>query len=155
MATTSNLGLTLLEVGQKEKEVTINTNMQLLDAILTSATVTTTNATPTTLPLVTAAFASDSTYDFSGVLVARNTATDAESRSLQVDFLFRRGVAAANSVVVGTPTVTARFSDTGTTGWTAAVTADTTNGKPQIQVTGEAAKNIKWVGQFTVTKVTG
>ena len=31
MTTTTNLGLTLLEVGQKEKEVTINTNMQLLD----------------------------------------------------------------------------------------------------------------------------
>ena len=31
MTTTANLALTLLEVGQKEKEATINTNMQLLD----------------------------------------------------------------------------------------------------------------------------
>lgn len=31
MATTTNLALTLLEVGQKQKEVTINTNMTLLD----------------------------------------------------------------------------------------------------------------------------
>lgn len=31
MTTTTNLALTLLEVGQKEKEVTINTNMSLLD----------------------------------------------------------------------------------------------------------------------------
>jgi len=31
MANTTNLSLTLLEVGQKEKEVTINTNMQTLD----------------------------------------------------------------------------------------------------------------------------
>ena len=31
MATTTNFQLTLLEVGQKDKEVTINTNMTLLD----------------------------------------------------------------------------------------------------------------------------
>ena len=33
MATTTNYELTLLEVGQKEKEVTINTNFTTLDAI--------------------------------------------------------------------------------------------------------------------------
>lgn len=33
MATTPNYALTLLEVGQKEKEVTINTNFSALDAI--------------------------------------------------------------------------------------------------------------------------
>ena len=32
MTTTTNLGLTQLEVGQKEKEVTINTNNSLLDS---------------------------------------------------------------------------------------------------------------------------
>lgn len=34
MTTTTNLGMTLLEVGQKEKEVTINTNMGLIDALV-------------------------------------------------------------------------------------------------------------------------
>lgn len=33
MATTTNYALTLLEVGQKEKEVTINTNFQALDSV--------------------------------------------------------------------------------------------------------------------------
>ena len=33
MATTTNYALTLLEVGQKEKEVTINTNFQTLDSV--------------------------------------------------------------------------------------------------------------------------
>lgn len=33
MATTTNYALTLLEVGQKEKEVTINTNFQRLDSV--------------------------------------------------------------------------------------------------------------------------
>lgn len=33
MATTPNYALTLLEVGQKEKEVTINENFTLLDAV--------------------------------------------------------------------------------------------------------------------------
>ena len=32
MTTTATFGLTLLEVGQKEKEATINTNFSLLDA---------------------------------------------------------------------------------------------------------------------------
>ena len=32
MATTTNLGLTQIEIGQKEKEVTINTNNSLLDS---------------------------------------------------------------------------------------------------------------------------
>jgi len=32
MATTTNYALTLLEVGQKEKEVTINTNFTTMDA---------------------------------------------------------------------------------------------------------------------------
>lgn len=31
MATTTQLGLTLLDVGQKEKEVTINQNFQIID----------------------------------------------------------------------------------------------------------------------------
>lgn len=155
MTTTNHLGLTQLEVGQKEKEITINTNNDIIDALFAKGAISTSNATPQTLPLATAAFANDSTYDFSGVIVARNTATDTESKSLKVDFLFRRGVAAANSAIVGSPTVTSRFADTGTAGWTAAVTADTTNGKPQIQVTGEAAKTLKWVGVFNVTKVTG
>jgi hypothetical protein len=31
MTTTANLGLTLLEIGQKDKEVTINTNFSAID----------------------------------------------------------------------------------------------------------------------------
>ena len=33
MSTTTNYGMTLLEVGQKEKEVTINTNFTTLDVV--------------------------------------------------------------------------------------------------------------------------
>lgn len=155
MATTSN-GLTLLEVGQKEKEVTINTNFTALDG---SSTVTTTNNVATALPLTAEflgfSFANDSTYDFDATIVARNTATDTENKSFKVDFLFRRGAAAANSSLVGSPTVTARFADTGTTGWTVTVTTDATNGRPQISVTGENSKSIKWVMKAQIAKVTG
>ena len=35
MATTTNLALTYLEIGQKDKSITINTNMDLLDALPT------------------------------------------------------------------------------------------------------------------------
>ena len=33
MAATTNLGLTYIEIGQKDKSTTINTNMDLLDAL--------------------------------------------------------------------------------------------------------------------------
>lgn len=35
MANTTNLGLTYLEIGQKDKSITINTNMDLLDVLPT------------------------------------------------------------------------------------------------------------------------
>lgn len=55
MTTTANLGLTLLEVGQKEKEATINTNMSLLDASAQKAEIQTITYAATIAPNGTAA----------------------------------------------------------------------------------------------------
>ncbi len=51
MTTTTNYGLTLLEVGQKEKEVTINTNFSTLDNVPKYLGDLATNPVTTTLPI--------------------------------------------------------------------------------------------------------
>lgn len=97
----------------------------------------------------------DSTYLFDCDIVARNTATDTESMVVNLKFGIRRGVAAANTAIIGTPTKTFYGQDTGTTTWDVGVTADTTNGRPNISVTGQAAKNIRWVANIRMTKLVG
>lgn len=129
---------------------------------------TTTDATPVELGIATnftgpalttptgrIALANDSSYIFDCDIVARNTATDAESAMYNLKFGIRRGAAAANTALVGTPVLTVIGEDTGTTGWDVAVTADTTNGRPAIKVTGEASKTIRWVANIRMTKVAG
>jgi|688.fasta_scaffold31251_9 hypothetical protein len=97
----------------------------------------------------------DSTYMFDVDIVARNTATDTESAAWNLKFAIRRGTNAASTTLIGTPVKTIFGQDTGTTTWDISVVADTTNGRPNISVTGEAAKTIRWVGNARMTKVTG
>jgi hypothetical protein len=97
----------------------------------------------------------DSSYIFDCDIIARNTATDTESKAWNVKFAIRRGTSAANTALIGTATKTVIGEDTGTSGWDVSVTADTTNGRPNISVTGEAAKTIRWVANIRMTKVTG
>lgn len=152
---TSNLRLQLLEVGQKEKEVTINTNFTAVDC---SSTITTTNATATDIPLtddlIGLVFGNDTSYDFNATVIARNAATGSESKSFKVDFMISRDATAASVVLVGAPTVSTRFSGTGTASWSVSVSTNTTDGAPRITVTGESGKTIVWVLKCTVTKVT-
>jgi hypothetical protein len=101
------------------------------------------------------ALVNDSTYMFDCDIVARNTATDAESKVLNLKFGIRRGAAAANTALIGTPTKTVYGEDSGTSTWDVNVTADTTNGRPNISVTGEASKTIRWVANIRMTKVSG
>jgi len=72
-----------------------------------------------------------------------------------IQFCIKRGAAAANTALVGTPIVNVIGADSGAVsgGWTVAVTADTTNGRPAIKVTGQASTNISWVANVRMTKV--
>jgi hypothetical protein len=97
----------------------------------------------------------DSTYMFDMDLIARNTATDTESAAWNLKFAIRRGTNAASTTLIGTPVKTIFGQDTGATTWDVSVVADTTNGRPNISVTGEAAKTIRWVGNVRMTKVNG
>ena len=129
------------------------------------AWMTTTNATlselgltsyvSATVPTARIIISNDTTYLFDCDIVARNTVTDTESKVWNLKFGIRRGVAAANTALIGTATKVVFGEDTGTLAWDVSVTADTTNGRPNISVTGEAAKTIRWVANIRMTKVTG
>lgn len=123
-----------------------------------SASVETTDATPTEVETTTGGFivlTNDSSYVFTADVAARNTGNDAETAAFTLQGVIRRGTNAASTTVVGTPVLTVLAQDTGTTTWTCAFAADTTNGRPAITVTGEAAKNIRWTAGVAMTKVSG
>jgi hypothetical protein len=97
----------------------------------------------------------DSTYLFDCDIVARNTITDGQSAVWNLKFGIQRGVAATNTALIGTPTKIIYGQDTGTTTWDVNVTADTTNGRPALTVTGEASKTIRWAANIRLTKISG
>jgi len=115
----------------------------------------TSNATSTTTPTAFIGMGNDSTSIYDCDIVARNTATDTESKAWNLKFAIRRGASAANTALIGSATKTVVGEDTGTSTWDVSVTADTTNGRPNISVTGEAAKTIRWVAHIRLTKVAG
>lgn len=70
----------------------------------------------------------------------------------------KRGAAAANTALLGTPTITVLGADTNlgadnTTGAIIAITADTTNGGLLITVTGQTDKTLRWVATVHTTEV--
>lgn len=117
----------------------------------------TSNNTATTLPILTysgtiyPAMANNCCYAVQGNLVARDT-TSGDCASYEIKFLIKRGANAASTSLVGTPTITTLFNDTGAASWSVAVAADTTNGRPNINVTGETGKTIRWSGEFKLQK---
>lgn len=96
----------------------------------------------------------NSAFSVTGELVVRENATGDCAR---YDFkcLIRRGANAAATAIVGAPTVTQTFGDSGAATWVVALTADTTNGRLAITVTGEAAHTLRWGGKVEYVKVVG
>lgn len=129
--------------------------MYVVTSNATATELKTGNGKLSTTPAAVIVLTDDSSYIFDCDIVARNTATDAESAMYNLKFGIRRGAAAANTALVGTPVLTVIGEDTGTTSWDVTVTADTTNGRPNISVIGEAAKTIRWVANIRMTKVSG
>lgn len=95
-----------------------------------------------------------SAYAFNGYVVARNNATGDCAKWL-VDGLAKRGSGVATTAIVGTPTVTKSFSDSGASAWTLTATANTTLGCIAFTVTGVAATSIKWVADIQTVEVVG
>lgn len=123
----------------------------------------TTDATPTAITSNSTGASSnnqlvlpnDSSYTFTGSVIARNTATDTESKAWTFFGAIRRGAAAANTALIGTPGINIVGADSGTTAWTFTLTADTTNGGLAVTVTGEAAKTLRWVCRIDTVEVSG
>jgi hypothetical protein len=87
-----------------------------------------------------------------GVVCARqNTTGDGKGWTFQA--LVKRGANAAATALVGTPTVTSSWADSGASAWAVALVADTTNGALTVQVTGEAAKTIAWTCSAMAARV--
>jgi hypothetical protein len=112
-------------------------------------------AVSTPSPIGNIVLINDTMNMFDVDIIGRNTGDDTQCACWNVKFGIRRGAAAANTALVGTPVKTVFGQDTGTETWDVTVTADTTNGRPAIKVTGEAAKTIRWVANVRMTKVLG
>jgi len=62
--------------------------------------------------------------------------------------------ASASTFVLGTVQTVSTSSIGTTTGWSVAITTDTTNGGPAVTVTGAASTNISWATTVIITKAT-
>ena len=95
----------------------------------------------------------DTSWAFKILVVARRT--DANDESAMYQFLggIDRNATAATTAIVGNVNKTVIAEDTAQ--WDCDVDADTTNGSLRIQVTGQAAKTIRWVARVELVEVTG
>ena len=126
---------------------------------------TTTNTTPTeigtngqnvtTSPTSRIVLANNSTYMFDCDIVARVSTTGTDYSAWKVTFCINREANAASTALVGSVTKTVIGQTAGASAWDVTVTADTTNGRPNISVTGAASTTIRWVCNTKMTKVSG
>lgn len=115
----------------------------------------TTNATATKLTMGAdtrqVILPDNSAYFFSGTCVARESATNGTDMGAW-EFkgcIRREGTAASTTLVTSTIN---EFS--APTGWSIALSADTTNGGLKVEVTGAASTNVRWVATVHTSEVT-
>lgn len=94
----------------------------------------------------------NSTFRVRGEVVARDTA-NGDSKEWVFNALIKRGANAGTTTLVGTPSITSTFADTGAAAWTIAVVADTTNGALQVTATGETGKTIRFLAILESSEV--
>jgi len=115
----------------------------------------TTNGTPTVLlsdngtagTLNQLTLANNQSMAVTGRVIAQRKGSESTTSTAMWTFnaVIRRGANAASTALVAAVTPTLIAADADAAAWTVAVTADTTNGALAVTVTGEAAKNIRWV----------
>jgi hypothetical protein len=115
---------------------------------------TTTNATQTEM-LINGVdrmvLANDSTWKFDISVVARRTDVNNENAAYTLRGCIYRDANAASTTIAGI--VNKNVDAEQDLDWDVAADADTTNGSLRLQVTGEAAKTIRWVAFVTATQV--
>jgi len=118
--------------------------------------VATTNATQTTLATYSAGrlvIPADTTWAFSALVVARSDETDGNLSAVwRLEGCLTRDES-SNTALVGSVTKTV-IADGAAAAWDVTATADDTNEALAIQVTGEAATNIRWVAKVDISQVT-
>ena len=121
----------------------------------------TTDATPTAMltdnPALSASttnqviLPNNSAYAFHGTIVAREQASaGTDCAAWKIEGLIRREGSAGTTVLVSSATTVLD----NTPSWVMALSADTTNGGLEIEVTGAAATNIRWVATVHTSEVT-
>lgn len=95
----------------------------------------------------------DTSWGFRVTVAARRADVDGESASYEFKGAIKRDTNAASTAIVGS--VTKNIYAESTTAWDVAVNAETTNGSLRVQVTGEAAKTIRWVAHVEIIQSTG
>jgi hypothetical protein len=76
------------------------------------------------------------------------------TKGWSIEGAIMRTSAVGGTRLIGSPTVTSSFGDTGTSAWSIALAADTTNGGLKVTFTGAAATTIRTVAQIQTTEVT-
>lgn len=97
--------------------------------------------------------ANNSAYVVKGSVIATVTG-GGNTKAWTFEGAIKRGANAAATSIVGAFAVNTIAADAGASTWTIAVSADTTNGTLQVQVTGQAATTIRWVCKLESTEVT-
>jgi hypothetical protein len=105
----------------------------------------------TTTPAGRIACTNFSTYIFDVDIVARAVGSTGVA-AYNLKFAANRDANAA-SFTISSVSKNVLYTIGTVTGWDVTVTADTTNGRPNISVTGAAATTIRWVGHAKMTKV--
>lgn len=85
-------------------------------------------------------------------MVARQNTTG-DSKEFTLTCLATRGADASTTAIIGAPVATSAFASAGAATWAMAVSVNTTLGAVVVQVTGEAAKTIRWVAQAVAVEV--
>ena len=92
----------------------------------------------------------DTTWAFSGLIVARRSDSDNESAGYKIEGCIDHN--AGTVALVGTPIITILGEDI--TAWNVTITADNSNKVLAINVFGENSKTIRWVCKLDVAEVT-
>jgi hypothetical protein len=95
----------------------------------------------------------NSAYFVRGSVIATVTG-GGDTRGWTFDAVIKRGANAASTELVGAPSITSNFANSGASAWVVDVTADTTSGALRVTVTGEAGRTIRWVCELQSTEVT-
>jgi len=95
----------------------------------------------------------NSAYYFKGSVIAGVTGAG-DTKGWSIEGAIKRGAGVGTAVLVGTPTVSSLYADTGAATWTVTALADTTNGGLKITVTGQASTTIRWVAKIETTEMT-